>query len=204
MEWTPASLGIVLSRLSGFTIIDHHREQYVTPSQIASDVLYLARSDVVDKRVLDLGVGTGIFALGAALMGGQVTAVESDEAAVTVLKANQELLMEHHEFIPIDIIVGDVQDVTLPQVDVVIMNPPFGTKQKGIDTVFLHRAFECAPVIWSMHKTSTMSHIKKVAHDAGYNVVYTKNINFALPKTHKLHTKAVAYAEVTIVCLRKS
>ena len=41
-------------------------------------------------------------------------------------------------------------------VDMVVMNPPFGTKQEGIDCVFLERAMRVARgEIYSMHKTST-------------------------------------------------
>ncbi|HEV8361491.1 MAG TPA: 50S ribosomal protein L11 methyltransferase, partial [Candidatus Thermoplasmatota archaeon] len=46
-------------------------EQYQTPAPIAADLVYraLAAGDVAGKRVLDLGCGTGILAIGAALVG---------------------------------------------------------------------------------------------------------------------------------------
>ena len=46
-------------------------EQYATPSNIASDLLWNALSlgDIENKNVLDLGCGCGIFSIGSALLG---------------------------------------------------------------------------------------------------------------------------------------
>lgn len=46
-------------------------EQYSTPAVIASDLLWNAYSlgDIVDKKVMDLGCGTGIFAIASMLLG---------------------------------------------------------------------------------------------------------------------------------------
>lgn len=35
------------------------------------------------------------------------------------------------------------------------MNPPFGTRNAGIDTAFVVKAMEVANVAYSLHKTST-------------------------------------------------
>lgn len=48
--------------------------------------------------------------------------------------------------------------------DTVIMNPPFGTKRKGVDMVFLKAAFAMSRgSVYSLHKSSTRAHIQKVA-----------------------------------------
>ena len=40
--------------------------------------------------------------------------------------------------------------------DVVVSNPPFGTKKNvGIDARFVQNALQYAPVVYSLHKTST-------------------------------------------------
>lgn len=50
------------------------------------------------------------------------------------------------------------------QADVVIMNPPFGTKRKGVDMDFLRVAFAISKgSIYSLHKTSTRQHIQRIA-----------------------------------------
>lgn len=39
--------------------------------------------------------------------------------------------------------------------DTIVMNPPFGTRNTGIDTIFLLNAMKNARVVYSLHKTST-------------------------------------------------
>ena len=39
--------------------------------------------------------------------------------------------------------------------DTVVMNPPFGTRNTGIDTIFLLDAMKISSVVYSLHKTST-------------------------------------------------
>ena len=45
-------------------------EQYTTPSVIASDLLWNAFSlgDIENKNIVDLGCGTGVFAIGSSLL----------------------------------------------------------------------------------------------------------------------------------------
>jgi predicted RNA methylase len=46
----------------------------------------------------------------------------------------------------------------------VIMNPPFGTKRKGVDSEFLRAAFAASRgSIYSLHKTSTRQHVQRLA-----------------------------------------
>ena len=39
--------------------------------------------------------------------------------------------------------------------DTVVMNPPFGTRNPGIDTAFVLKGLQSANVVYSLHKTST-------------------------------------------------
>ena len=43
----------------------------------------------------------------------------------------------------------------IAEFDTVVMNPPFGTRNTGIDTVFLLNAMKISNVVYSLHKTST-------------------------------------------------
>lgn len=48
--------------------------------------------------------------------------------------------------------------------DIVVMNPPFGTKRKNADREFLQAAFTIAEeTVYSLHKTSTRSFIHSFA-----------------------------------------
>ncbi len=55
-------------------------------------------------------------------------------------------------------------------VDVVIQNPPFGTKEQHADCEFLKKAFELAPVIYSFHKNSTKNYIIQFGKSHGFFV----------------------------------
>ena len=62
-------------------------EQYSTPSVIAADVLWNAHSigDLEGMKVVDLGCGTGIFAIGSALMGAsESVGVDIDGDAISI------------------------------------------------------------------------------------------------------------------------
>lgn len=67
----------------------------------------------------------------------------------------------------IDFVLCDVNQLHQQQhiqPDTVVMNPPFGTKIKGADMQFLRVACSLGPQqIYSLHKSSTRSHIHKVA-----------------------------------------
>jgi putative methylase len=87
--------------------------------------------DIVGKTVIDLGAGTGRLAIGAATLGAhQVMAIDIDPVAIEVARENAETAMAD-----IDWIVGDLEGIR-GEFDTVMMNPPFGTKQRHLDKVF--------------------------------------------------------------------
>src|SRR5436309_2474941 len=64
-------------------------EQYATPADVAAPLLFeaLALGDIEGKHVVDLGAGTGVLAIGAALLGArEIVGVELDEAAAAVAR----------------------------------------------------------------------------------------------------------------------
>src|SRR2546428_819788 len=74
-------------------------EQYPVSSEAASELLYMAdfEHDDLDGRVIDLGTGTGRFAIGAALMGAkEIVGVDVDEQALAVAKENAETVEVEH------------------------------------------------------------------------------------------------------------
>ena len=84
------NLEMMLQRLAGFSRPRASLEQYQTPAPLAARLLYhaLMKGDIEGKRVCDLGCGTGVLAIGAALLGAEtVTGIEIDEKAVEVAEA---------------------------------------------------------------------------------------------------------------------
>ena len=93
--------------------------------------------------------------------------------------------------------------------DIVLMNPPFGTKIAGIDVKFIEQAIKsCKGNIYSLHKSSTAEFLKKKAGEWGYGMEILDKINFPLPKRFdkvkgvkggKYHKKEVAFTEVDFI-----
>jgi putative methylase len=142
-------------------------EQYTIPTDVAATMLYVAayaNNDIVDKRVVDLGCGTGRLALGAAFLGaGQVVGVDVDKNAVKLAFENSVKmdLKERAQWVAgdIDTIHGDF--------DTVLQNPPFGVQKRGADLKFLEKALEVAKVVYSLHKHPELDRIFVKARKEG-------------------------------------
>ena len=108
--------------------------------------MWLSQIDAHDglegKTVLDLGAGNGILGHGAQLLGADVTFVECDEEAAELCKELGNT------------IIGRVGEMDLPEVDIVICNPPWGVQIHGADKVFIEAALQCAPVAHMMHSAA--------------------------------------------------
>ena len=114
------------------------REQYITSPEVACEVLNWMESyyeDISRKFVVDLGCGTGMLSLGCSYMGAaHVVGMEVDEDAMLIAEDN--LKRVGHECGSVDFVLCNVRDLTsasLPMVDTVVMNPPFGVHTPGFD-----------------------------------------------------------------------
>lgn len=180
-------------------------EQYVTAGDVAAELLWSAsmRGFVKDKVVLDLGAGTGILGIGALLLGARkVVFLETDSSALKILKENLAFVEEHYEVGEFVISQGDVSGAE-GFFDLVIMNPPFGTKTKRADFVFLSKAFSLADVIVTIHKSSTKDFILKTISDNGFSVVDIFDFKYPLKKSFEHHDKLVRFIEVSGFLIKK-
>lgn len=86
-------------------------------------------------------------------------------------------------------------------VDIVVCNPPFGTKNnRGADVGFLKRAMHMArTAVYSLHKSSTRSHILSVATSAGGSATVVAALRYNLPATYKFHRHAEVDIEVDLI-----
>lgn len=181
-------------------------EQYVTSAHLASRMMFTAQStyeDVLDKRVLDLGCGCGILSIASTLLGSAYTlGVDLDPDALHVARNNLASLDISDS--TIDFIQADLSSPSSfrnlcgrhsrndseeePFFDTVVMNPPFGTKNKGIDIVFLEIACQMSnSTVYSLHKTSTRKFIEKKANEYGFEGEVIAEMRYDLPKTMKIH-----------------
>ena len=190
-------LEIILEGLEGFSSPSLEWEQYATPARVAADMLYLAslRGDL--GRVLDLGCGTGILAIGAALLGAQAVGVDIDPKALRVARSNARKAGVHVDFIQ-----ADVRTLVMASVDAVVMNPPFGAQwSSGGDRQFLIKAMELAPVIYSLHNTGSVGFIRRFVEPCRVEEVY--EVEFPLKRCFDFHSCEVKQIQVElfrIVC----
>ncbi|HEX2065197.1 MAG TPA: methyltransferase, partial [Candidatus Thermoplasmatota archaeon] len=122
-----------LEAIPGFPSPRPELEQYRTPAPVAAGLLLHADADgaVRDKRVLDLGCGTGTFAVGAALLGARLaTGVDVDVEAIALAQqaAAHAGVQERTWFVAADLQGWRPDPATY---DTVVMNPPFGAQAGG-------------------------------------------------------------------------
>ena len=140
-------------------------EQYTIPPSTAAEVLHIAANvydDIVEKRVVDLGCGTGRLAIGAAYLGvAEVTGIDIDPVAVREAYRKAEA-MGFKEIT--NWIAGDL-DALRGCFDTVIQNPPFGVQRRKADRKFLEKAISIGRKVYSLHKSVKMN--KRLARISG-------------------------------------
>ncbi len=170
-------------------------EQYPVSPEVASQLLYMAgfeRPDLDDKTV-DLGCGTGRLAVGAALMGSRfVLGVDIDRRAVGLAVKNAA-----ETGVQVEWVKGDISCV-VGEFDTVIMNPPYGTRRPHSDVEFLRRAFQLAPVVYSIHKSSTREFLKVFMRKQGRRIDDIRGMSMRIPHMFSFHEEKWKTIEVDI------
>jgi putative methylase len=175
-------------------------EQYQTPSWIAADALFTAYwlGDISNKKIFDFGCGTGIFAIGASLLGArEVIGIDIDEECLKIAEKKAREMSAKLKFIhsPIDEFHGEA--------DTVIMNPPFGAQKKKADRIFIERGIDCAPIVYSMHLTKTKDFIEKIVNSLNGVITHSKEYNFPIEHQFNFHNKKLAIFKVTLFRIEK-
>jgi putative methylase len=199
MENSKSSLAIKLSKLRLFESADTRLEQYPTDSEIAAEVLWNAfmRGDIKGKVIADLGCGTGILGIGAILLGAKkVFFVDKDAAALDVLKDNLKSAGIGAGFSVENVDISDFNG----KAEIVIQNPPFGTREKHIDREFLEKAMQFAKVIYSFHKESTSEFIEKLSSEKEFIIAERWSFGFPLKQTMSFHRKRIQ--RIAVMCFR--
>ena len=185
-------------------------EQYSTPAKLAADILFsaLMSGDIQDKKVADLGCGSGIFAIGAVLLGaGEVHAFDVDENIIVQAKENAEKLLgkgvivdkekgDEGGLIRFDVI--DVKEVQ-GEYDTVLMNPPFGAQNPGADLPFLKKAISISRTVYTIHQSNTLEFLKKRIQEYGGTIVDRTSVNFPIPYMFSFHDDEMKLIDVTIL-----
>ncbi len=179
-------------------------EQYRTPAPVAADLLWEAHQDgaIKGRRVLDLGCGTGIFAIGAALLGADsVLAVEVDAASIDLARAAAAAgTVARHTRDRIEWIEADLADwhPEPGSADTVLMNPPFGAQKanRRADRVFYERAAEAIQgspngSIWFLAQPSGERFLRSFLRELGLGLERVAVWDYPLEATMAHHEREV-------------
>ncbi|WKX99057.1 hypothetical protein Q1695_014155 [Nippostrongylus brasiliensis] len=208
----PKRLEWMLSDLRSFENPNISLEQYATSPELAISIV-----DAIDRLVAldgcfvaDLGCGCGILMSTVALahQPAAVVGIDIDEYALSICKENLELLDVEHSC---DLVQADV--LQLPnsmygQFDVVITNPPFGTKKNaGMDMQFVRAGLEMLRIggsLFSLHKSSTRDYILKTANKwTDTDARCVAELRWNLESTYKFHKKKSVDIAVDLIHYKK-
>ena len=173
-------------------------EQYSTPASIAADVLWYAyyNGDIKEKVVLDAGCGTGIFAIGAALLEAKrVIGIDIDGKMIEGARKEAEKFHVDADFMVMDI--SDFEE----HVDTVIMNPPFGAQfsNRGADKIFIKKAMEVGNKIYSLHLKKSSTFIKNMMEKEGWKIGRGKEYRFPIKASFPFNEKRVVDYDVELI-----
>jgi len=197
-KYEKKELEIFLQKIPDFEKPKPTLEQYITPAEIAADIIFTAAQlgDIENKIILDLGCGTGMFSAGSYLSGAKkVIGVDIDKEAIE--KAKQ---FAKENRLNIEFIEKDVKDIDFT-CDTIIMNPPFGAQKSNIraDRKFIEKGFQLADVIYSLHLSKTIPFIQKMISSLKGNIVFSKKYILRMKKSLEFHEKKIKKFDVTLL-----
>ena len=195
-----------LESLQTFSSPKDYLEQYQTPPSVAGEMIHYITNnyDLNNYSIADLGCGTGILGISAALCGCKnVFLFDIDEEALDIAKNNIEKLELEDNIQIIQMDVNQLRNCNKlnKYFDLVITNPPFGIRsENGADIEFLKTAsYICNNTIFSLHKFSTINFLKKFYNKKGINDIKSFKIEYNLQKTYKFQKKKEK--NIDVVCL---
>mgnify|MGYP000303692572 CR=1 FL=1 len=189
---TRSSLAQRLGVVAGFEDPSVELEQYPTPPELAAYLVHVAdlQGDLADRTVVDLGTGTGMLAVAAALRGaGLVVGVELDRDPLETAVQNERKVATSSE---IEWIQADATRAPLApkrSETTVLMNPPFGAQDgnRGADKSFLETARSIASVSYSVHNEGSQAFVDAYTDDVGGQVTHAYEAEFELDNQFAFH-----------------
>ncbi|CCQ34768.1 methyltransferase small protein [Halorhabdus tiamatea SARL4B] len=188
---TKRQLAQRLGVLTGFDEPDASLEQYRTPPAVAAYLVHLAdlNGDVAGRTVVDLGCGTGMLALGAALRDpARVVGVDIDPKPLSTARANQDRIGTETA---VAWLRADATDppLCLAEPVTVLMNPPFGAQSgnEHADRRFLGAAAEISTVSYSIHNAGSADFVESFAADNGGEVTAAYRSTLSVPRQFAFH-----------------
>ncbi len=195
---TKRELEIILQRLEGYRNPKPELEQCPTPAELAAAMIHMSHmmGDLEGKKVADLGCGNGILAIGSVLYGAsQAVGIDRDPEAVEIARMNAKRLDLSDR---VDFLVMDVRDFS-EMVDTVIQNPPFGTRRRHTDTLFLDVALRRSKVTYSLHIAGNSDFLREFALRRGASLTHIERWPFPLERIFPYHRRRFVRIPVEIL-----
>ena len=192
------NLEILLQQIPPPDIPQINFEQYLTPAHIAADILWHAHynGDISGKTVVDLGCGTGIFTLGAAILDAKnAIGIDIDENLIDKARQAAEKLG-----VPAVFHAMHINDYT-EHTDTVVMNPPFGAQHanRKADSMFVQHALSIAKTIYSLHLENSVAFIVTLIKKNGWVINNLKNYHFSMKASYSFHKKKRLSFDVVLI-----
>jgi putative methylase len=188
---TKSRLTQQLGVVAGFDDPRAELEQYRTPPELAAHLVHTAdlQGDIEDRLVIDLGCGTGMLALAAALRGPRsVVGLDIDPAPLSTARRNERRVASQTA---VSWVRGDATRAPLcpGEPTTVVMNPPFGAQRgnEHADRGFLATASEIADVSYSIHNADSAEFVESFAADNGGTVTHAFAAAFEIPRSFEFH-----------------
>ncbi|AJF26747.1 methyltransferase [Haloarcula hispanica] len=189
---TKSALAQQLAVVAGFDNPRASLEQYRTPPDLAAHLVHTAdlQDDIQGQTVVDLGCGTGMLALGAALRSpARVVGLDIDPAPLSTARENERKV---GSTTPVSWVRADATTAPLcppTEETTVVMNPPFGAQSDNehADRRFLETAAVVAGVSYSIHNEGSQSFVESFAADNGGEVTHAFETEFDLPRQFEFH-----------------
>jgi putative methylase len=202
---TKSALTQQLGVVAGFNDPRVDLEQYRTPPELAAHLVHTAdlQGDIEGRIVVDLGCGTGMLALAAALRGPHsVVGLDVDGGPLATARTNERRVatISAVSWVRADATAAplcrpntaDGTDSVESDADAgvtVVMNPPFGARDgnEHADRAFLSTAAGLADVSYSIHNADSADFVEAFAADNGGEVTHAFRAEFELPNAFEFH-----------------
>ncbi|WP_222919058.1 METTL5 family protein [Natrinema sp. SYSU A 869] len=173
-------------------------EQYLTPAELAAHICHLAGlQDDLERRVIDLGTGTGMLAIAASLAGAnRVSGIDVDPGALELARRNERTVLDDRRDgsdRALEWLRGDVTRHPFSTTDATVLsNPPFGAQRgnRHADRDFLETASKIAAVSYTIHNEGSQEFVEAFAADEGGDVTHAFRAEFPIAKRFEFHTEA--------------
>jgi putative methylase len=202
MMATKSALTQQLGVVVGFDDPRADLEQYRTPPELAAHLVHTAdlQGDIEGRTVVDLGCGTGMLALGAALRGPRtVVGLDIDPGPLATARENDRRIATSSA---VSWVRGDATEPPLSPAGetTVIMNPPFGaqTGNEHADRAFLATAADIADISYSIHNADSAEFVEAFADDNAGDVTHAFKAEFDLPKSFEFHDEETRHIDVEV------